>query len=415
MNFSRFFVFFFFTHVFSSFFRHFLFLFVSLSPHFFISFCVWPFIFLITSFLTQFPLPVYHKTLQLIPFWMRALPLYVLLLMDFVHLLSLFFSSFFLVSNTCVSLFLLSSLSITSRKDELKELLQSKKKTCLSIYLFVWHFFIFICLCIFCFFEFFRFILMCFWTFFFLSSRSWMFFPLSLPFFMYLFFWRPCLVWSSFFFPFFLSFYILSLLTRMLNGDFQSDSIACVVDTSHSARQADMDDMVMKRSAANKRDKTSKQNKDESRIKSSLSLHFKPQKKFSQKAFIFCLCFTFSFNMFTVSFITVVFVHFLHSPFCSSLFLFSPFSFLSFLHSFFFWHFMFPNLFLHRRFCVSSFCCTSLFFSLFCSWSLLHTSSLHLFYHLRICYFGPKKIKKICGQFSRWNCLCLLNPPFFGV
>ena len=60
------------------------------------------------------------------------------------------------------------------------------------------------------------------------------------------------------FLSFFFSFYILSLLTRMLNGDFQSESIACVVDTSHSARQRDMDDMVMKRSAANKRDKTSK-------------------------------------------------------------------------------------------------------------------------------------------------------------
>ena len=44
----------------------------------------------------------------------------------------------------------------------------------------------------------------------------------------------------------------------MFNGDFQSESIACVVDTSHSVRQADMDDMVMKRGAANKRDKTSK-------------------------------------------------------------------------------------------------------------------------------------------------------------
>ena len=86
-----------------------------------------------------------------------------------------------------------------------------------------------------------------------------MFFPLSLPF--------LCIsspsedrVWFDhpFFFPFFLSFYIHSLFTRMLNGDFQSESIACVVDTSHSARQADMDDMVMKRSAANKRDKTSK-------------------------------------------------------------------------------------------------------------------------------------------------------------
>ena len=32
-------------------------------------------------------------------------------------------------------------------------------------------------------------------------------------------------------------------LRNMLNGDVQSESIACVVDTSDSARQADMDDM----------------------------------------------------------------------------------------------------------------------------------------------------------------------------
>ena len=39
--------------------------------------------------------------------------------------------------------------------------------------------------------------------------------------------------------------------------------------------------------------------------------------------------------------------------------------------------------------------------SLFCSWS--HFSFAYffftLFYHLRICYFGPKKIKNFCGQF----------------
>ena len=50
----------------------------------------------------------------------------------------------------------------------------------------------------------------------------------------------------------------------MLYGDFHSESIACVVDTSHSASQADMDDMGMKRGAANKRDKHQRQNKDES-------------------------------------------------------------------------------------------------------------------------------------------------------
>ena len=94
---------------------------------------------------------MYHKTLQFIFFYTHAFS-YMSFADTFVHLLYLLLSSFFLVSNTCVSLFLLSSLSITSRKDKLKELLQSKK-TCLSIYLFVEHFFIFICLCIFCFFR----------------------------------------------------------------------------------------------------------------------------------------------------------------------------------------------------------------------------------------------------------------------
>ena len=44
----------------------------------------------------------------------------------------------------------------------------------------------------------------------------------------------------------------------MFFGDFQNKSNACAVDIIHSARPADMDDMEMKRGAANKRDKTSK-------------------------------------------------------------------------------------------------------------------------------------------------------------
>ena len=91
-------------------------------------------------FQTQFHLPLYHKIFNLFLFWMHALPLYALLLMDFVHLLYLLLSSFF--SFTFVSLFLLLfSLSTTSLKDKLKELLQIWKKTCLSIYLFVGHLF----------------------------------------------------------------------------------------------------------------------------------------------------------------------------------------------------------------------------------------------------------------------------------
>ena len=85
-----------------------------------------------------------------------------------------------------------------------------------------------------------------------------MFFPLSLTFLCISVSEDPVWFDHPFSFFLFLSFYILSLFTKMLNGDFQSESIACVVDTSHSARQADMDDMGMERSAANKRNKTSK-------------------------------------------------------------------------------------------------------------------------------------------------------------
>ena len=103
---------------------------VSLSPHFFISFFVWSFIFLISSFFEQqFHLPcVSRKTLQFILiFYTHAFPLYVPLLID-LFICCLFFSSFFLVSNTFVSLFLLlSSLSITSLKDKFVEQLQKKK------------------------------------------------------------------------------------------------------------------------------------------------------------------------------------------------------------------------------------------------------------------------------------------------
>ena len=147
-------------------------------------------------------------------------------------------------------------------------------------------------------------------------------------------------VWFDHPFSFlFFSFYILSLLTRMLNGDFQSESIACVVDTSHSARQGDMDDMVMKRSAANKRDKTSKAKQRWILNYILLSLHFKPQKKFSQKAFIFCFCwvpFLFHLVPFNIFFQHFFLCSLFPSSFGSSLLLFSPFSSLSFLHSFFF-------------------------------------------------------------------------------
>ena len=85
--------------------------------------------------------------------------------------------------------------------------------------------------------------------------------------------------------------------------------------------------------------KRQRQNKDESWIISFSLFTFKPQKKFSQKAFIFCFCwvpFLFHlvpFNIFFQHFF--FFVHFSLHLLVHPFLLFSPFSSLSFLHSFF--------------------------------------------------------------------------------
>ena len=88
----------------------------------------------------------------------------------------------------------------------------------------------------------------------------------------------------------------------------------------------------------------------------------------------FFLFHLFSFNIFPY-FLSSLFSLFTFSfhPFVHPFLLFSPFSFLYFS----IWCFL-VLFFLHRRFCVSSLCLTSLFFSLFCSWShfSFHTSSL---------------------------------------
>ena len=135
---------------------------------------------------------------------MRALPLYVLLLMDFVHLLSLFFSSFFSFL-THLFPFSLCLLSITSLKDKFVELLQSKKKlVCLFPFT--------VCL----FFQNFSF-----YSHMFLNILLFKFSFLNVlssvtPFLCVSFSWGHCLVWSSYFFSFFFkfSFHILSLFTR---------------------------------------------------------------------------------------------------------------------------------------------------------------------------------------------------------
>ena len=137
---------------FSTFFRHFYFC-SSRFPFtsFFISFYVW--IFLISFFLNSVSLPslssffwttislVYQKTLQLSLFTcMRSLCMSLCsYICSSVVSFSLFVFSRFLY--ICFPFPSFVSLSTTSLKDKLKELLQIWKKTCLSIYLFVGHFF----------------------------------------------------------------------------------------------------------------------------------------------------------------------------------------------------------------------------------------------------------------------------------
>ena len=148
---------------------------------FFISFSVWPFIVLIPFFLNSVSLPSLSSVFQQqFPSCTKNSSIYLFLHAcvpslcpfadTFVHLLSLFLSLRFLVSNTCVSLFLLLfSLSITFLKDKFMELLQIWKNVCLFPFPFLLGTcFIFICLCMFVFvskfpvFDLFS----CFWTFF---------------------------------------------------------------------------------------------------------------------------------------------------------------------------------------------------------------------------------------------------------
>ena len=138
----------------------------------FISFFVWPFIFLIAIFFDTISPSFVSQNIQLIPFWMHALPLYVLLLMDLFICCLFFFSSFFLVSNT----FNLSERQVDGTVANLK-------KTCLSISLFVFFQIYFVFACLFVFFRnfFFSFYSHVFLNILLLSSRSWMFFPQSLP------------------------------------------------------------------------------------------------------------------------------------------------------------------------------------------------------------------------------------------
>ena len=260
------FLWFFLTQVFSSFFRHFLFLFITFRFHLFFHFLLC----LIFDFSSSpFFLNSVFLNSNFPSFWKKKL--FNFSFISCMRYLCMFFCSWICSSVVFFFLFVFSrfyhicfpfpfvfSLHNLSQRQVCGTVAKQKKLVCLIPFLLV-TFFTFFCLYMFfpqfpffvlfsCVFEHFSF-----WV----LVLECLFLCRSL--FMCLFFWRPCLVWWSFFFPFFfLSFHILSLFTRMFNGDFQSESIACVVDTSHSARQADMDDMGMKRSAASKRDKTSK-------------------------------------------------------------------------------------------------------------------------------------------------------------
>ena len=155
---------------------------VPISPHFFISFFVWSFIFLIYQFFWTISHSFcFKKNSSTYSFF----PCMRYLFMSFCSYICssvVSFSSlrYFLVSNHICFPFpsFVSSVHNLSQRQVCGT---SCKKTCLSISLFVVHFsYLFVLACLF--FSIFCFILMCFWTFFFLSSRSWMFFPLSLPF-----------------------------------------------------------------------------------------------------------------------------------------------------------------------------------------------------------------------------------------
>ena len=137
-----------------SFSHHFLFLFISFRIHLLFHFllCL-TFHFLDYQFFSNTISPsCVSQNIQLIPFWMRALPLYVLLLMD-LFICCLFFSLRFFSFLTHLFPFSLSLLSITSLKDKFMELLQSKKKlVCLFPFCF---FHIYLSLQFVCFFDFF--------------------------------------------------------------------------------------------------------------------------------------------------------------------------------------------------------------------------------------------------------------------
>ena len=120
----------------------------------FISFFVWPFIFLIAIFFGTISPSFVSQNVQLIPFWMHALPLYVLLLMDLFICCLFLFSSCFLVSITCVSLFPVFSVHNLSAKTSWRNCCKSEKKNLFVYFPFCFFFSYLFCLCMFvCFFS----------------------------------------------------------------------------------------------------------------------------------------------------------------------------------------------------------------------------------------------------------------------
>ena len=155
---------------------------------FFISFYVWSLIFFISLLLElsffeqQFPLPFVKKLFNFsFISCMRYLCMTICSwICSSVVSFSLFV--FYRFYHICFPFPFVFSLHNLSERKVCGTVAKQKKLVCLIPFLLV-TFFIFICLYMFfSAISFLCFILMCFWTFFFLSSRSWMSFPLSLPF-----------------------------------------------------------------------------------------------------------------------------------------------------------------------------------------------------------------------------------------
>ena len=152
------------------------------------------------------------------------------------------------------------------------------------------------------------------------------------------------------------------------------------------------------------------------------SLHEKPQKKFSHKAFIFLFLFSpffvslCSFQHFLSSLFSwfTFYISFWFSPLFSSLFspFFLYFSISVFLLLFFSVSHVSLSFFLHRGCCVSSFYFNSFFFSPFdLDLIFLFILLLYLFFIISASFFCPKKIQKFLWSIFLHEIMSLFFEP----